>query len=99
MLQWLLPIFAADFPLFLSLRLLDLVVLGGLKCLLQAALALLEAIQGPAANAAAEAAAAYAVAHAAAAAGSATAVYAAAALSAAAVGPQHGAGWVYHGLL
>ncbi|CDI76268.1 TBC domain-containing protein, putative [Eimeria acervulina] len=47
LLQWLLPIFAADFPLFLSLRLLDLVVLGGLKCLLQAALALLEAIQEP----------------------------------------------------
>lgn len=48
LLQWLLPVFAADFPISLSLRVLDLLALGGMKRLLQAALALLEAIQGTA---------------------------------------------------
>ncbi|CDJ37726.1 TBC domain-containing protein, putative [Eimeria tenella] len=47
LLQWLLPVFAADFPISLSLRVLDLLALGGMKRLLQAALALLEAIQEP----------------------------------------------------
>ncbi|KAL8274342.1 hypothetical protein Esti_001744 [Eimeria stiedai] len=45
--QWLLSVFSVDFELPLSLRLLDLLILRGLKALVQAALALLQAIQEP----------------------------------------------------